>query len=194
MEKLEEDIRESIIKGSRYVFSRFGFKKTTMDDIAKTVHKGKSSIYYYFKSKEDVFQAILVQESRSLIEEIIKACKKENDPQKKLKIYFVTRMRATLRLGNYFNALQDEYFEHFNFAEKVRKEHDKKETRIVKAILDDGVKKGIFGIKDRKVMASTIIIALKGFEYYWIKENNISKLEKNIDDLLGVLFNGIVKR
>jgi len=45
--------RENILKIAREIFSKYGYKKTTLDDIANAVRKGKSSLYYYFKSKED---------------------------------------------------------------------------------------------------------------------------------------------
>ena len=51
--------RENILKIARDIFSKYGFKKTTLDDIANAVRKGKSSLYYYFESKEDLFQAVI---------------------------------------------------------------------------------------------------------------------------------------
>jgi AcrR family transcriptional regulator len=54
--------RENILKIARDIFSKYGFKKTTLDDIANAVRKGKSSLYYYFESKEDLFQAVIMKE------------------------------------------------------------------------------------------------------------------------------------
>ena len=42
--------RESILKIAQEIFSKYGYRKTTLDDIANAVRKGKSSLYYYFKS------------------------------------------------------------------------------------------------------------------------------------------------
>ena len=44
--------RETILKIAQEIFSKYGYKKTTLDDIANAVRKGKSSLYYYFKSSE----------------------------------------------------------------------------------------------------------------------------------------------
>ncbi|PIF05120.1 MAG: TetR family transcriptional regulator, partial [Draconibacterium sp.] len=54
--------RENILKIAREIFSKYGYKKTTLDDIASAVRKGKSSLYYYFKSKEDLFHAVIMKE------------------------------------------------------------------------------------------------------------------------------------
>ena len=44
--------RDAIIKAARQVFNKYGYEKTRMEHIAKAFGKGKSSIYYYFESKE----------------------------------------------------------------------------------------------------------------------------------------------
>ena len=54
--------RENILKIAQEIFSKYGYKKTTLDDIANAVRKGKSSLYYYFDSKEDLFQAVIMKE------------------------------------------------------------------------------------------------------------------------------------
>ena len=51
IQKKQKAIKYKIVGIASTVFSRFGFKKATMDDIARAAGMGKSSIYYYFKSK-----------------------------------------------------------------------------------------------------------------------------------------------
>lgn len=165
-----------------------------MNEIAKASHKAKSSIYHYFKSKEDIFQAIIEKESRILIEKITEAVNQEDTPQKKLRAFFITRMHTINQLANFYSAMKEEYLEQYGYIEELRANYDKEEIRIMKKILNEGCERGIYEIKDLDVTAITIITALKGMEYSWMKEEDVSKAEKNIDDLLGILFNGIVKR
>jgi len=194
MQNSEKDVKEMIIEAARGIFARFGFSKTTMDEIAKAAYKAKSSIYHYFKSKEEIFREIVVKESRTLKEEITKAINQEDNPQKKLRAYVITRMHTLQKLANFYSALKDEYLKHYEFIEKVRKNHDREEMEIIKEILRDGNEKGVFDIKDLEVTAFAIIVALKGLEYRWVQETDVSKIEKDIDSLLAILFNGIVKR
>jgi AcrR family transcriptional regulator len=187
-------VREIIIDTAGSIFARFGFKKTIMDEIARAVHKAKSSIYHYFQSKEEIFQAIVTKEGAMLKREIKNAIASEDNPQKKLRAYVITRMHILRRLANLYSALKDEYLQHYGFIEKIRKEYDRTETALVKEILRDGVEKGMFMVKNLDLTANAIIVALKAFEYPWTKEENISKIEQDIDVLLGVLFYGLVKR
>ena len=51
----KKDIKkETILAVAEKFFARFGIRKTTMDEIAKMARIGKSTLYYYFKSKEDI--------------------------------------------------------------------------------------------------------------------------------------------
>lgn len=188
----QKDVREIIVEVASKVFTRFGFKKTTMDEIAHAVHKGKSSIYHYFDSKVEIFKAVVEKESQLLKEELTIAIDKENTPQEELRSYVITRMQILNRLANFYSALKDEYFEHYSFIEKLREKHFQDEINLVKSILERGVAKGIFIIKDLELTAFAIITSLRGFEYLWATEQNVAKTEKSIDRLLDILFDGIV--
>ncbi|MGC2670003.1 MAG: TetR/AcrR family transcriptional regulator [Candidatus Nitrosopolaris sp.] len=52
------EIREKIIKAAIDSFSKYGFDRARMDDVARTANLSKGTIYLHFKSKEDLFYAI----------------------------------------------------------------------------------------------------------------------------------------
>ena len=61
----EENIKGKeflIIEAARKRFAHYGFTKVTMDEIASDVEMGKASLYYYFPTKEELFNSFLVQE------------------------------------------------------------------------------------------------------------------------------------
>jgi len=89
----QDEARTMIIDIARNIFSHFGFKKTTMEEIAQASRKGKSSIYYYFSSKEDIFKAVVEKEADELLQEITAGLEKIEDPVEKLKFYISTRMK-----------------------------------------------------------------------------------------------------
>ena len=59
---VKSEVRTQIVDVARKIFTRYGFRKTTMEEIAAASHKGKSSIYYYFPGKEDIFKAVVEKE------------------------------------------------------------------------------------------------------------------------------------
>jgi TetR/AcrR family transcriptional regulator, repressor for uid operon len=74
------DIRERIVRSAIDCFSRYGFDKSRMDDIAQTTNISKGTVYLYFKSKEDLFYAICENNLKVLKEQLSQlfATTKEN--------------------------------------------------------------------------------------------------------------------
>jgi AcrR family transcriptional regulator len=91
-EKNSSEIRERILKAARDLFSRYGFNKTTVDEIAKSARKGKATVYHYFSSKEDIFRAVVEHELEILIQGLAKVINSDRDPVSKLFEYEKSRM------------------------------------------------------------------------------------------------------
>jgi len=186
--------KDRIIEIAQKIFARFGIQKSTMDEIAKKARMGKATLYYYFKSKEDIFAEVIKKESRiikqKMIEEIIKA----ETPQEQLKAYVLTRMKHLKELSNYYTTLTDEYMEHYSFVEKERTEFTEYEINTLTSILNSGVEKGVFALEDAQLTAKMITIALKGLEYPILIEVSIENIEPTINAMLNVLFKGLEKR
>ena len=190
----KEEVRRKIIISAGQIFSRYGFKKTSMDEIAKALSMGKSSVYYYFDSKEDIFEAVVFSEANTLRSELTKAIKAVESPIDKLKSYVFVRMKSFEKLSNYYNAIFDKNLNHFEFIETIREKYDREELAILRLILYDGARKNVFNVKNSEYTAIAIQTALKGLEVplFWKKrEDNI---ENRLNAILDVLFFGIVKK
>jgi AcrR family transcriptional regulator len=191
----KDEVKNSIINVARQIFSRFGFKKTTMDEIAIASRKGKSSIYYYFESKEDIFQAVVEKEASMLRRELQEAIKTVDDPKEKLKVYVLVRMKTLKNLANYYDAIRSEYLSHLDFVENIRKKYDDEEITMVESILKEGAEKMEFNIDNTRLAAIAIVTALKGLEIPMFWQNNADfDMEKRLDDLINILFYGLVRR
>jgi AcrR family transcriptional regulator len=190
----EIEVRNVIIHAARKVFARYGFRKTTMQDIAAAAGKAKSSLYHYFKSKEDIFHSVLEKEVGILKEQILASIKKEKTAQKKLIAYFVARMYGFKKVINFYSAFSDEYLENYGFIQRMRRDYDQYEISMIRAMLSEGVDEGSFTISNPQMTAAAILTALKGMEYQWAVEQDVEAIEKNIRNMANVLFYGIVKR
>jgi AcrR family transcriptional regulator len=67
---LAKQRQEEIVRAASKRFSRHGFSKTTLDEIARDVRIGKPTIYHYFKSKDDLFYSSINFQSSQFIEDI----------------------------------------------------------------------------------------------------------------------------
>jgi AcrR family transcriptional regulator len=71
-EALEQFNRDNILTAAAELFSAKGVDKTTMDDIALQADYSKSTIYVYFKSKDDIYNSILEKRYLELVSEATK--------------------------------------------------------------------------------------------------------------------------
>ena len=176
------------------IFSRYGFRKTTMDEIARAIKMGKSSIYYYFESKEEIFEAVVRHEANILRNELTTAIKAEESPIDKMKNYVFVRMKAFEKLSNYYNAIFDKNLDHFEFIETIREKYDREELAILRLILYLGARKKIFNVTNSEYTALAIQTTLKGLEVplFWKKKE--LNIESRLNAILNVLFYGIVRK
>jgi AcrR family transcriptional regulator len=64
IEKSKKEVTKEKIQQAAYkCVAKYGFEKTTLEDIAKEVGLNKASLYYYYKSKEDIFLEVTSAET-----------------------------------------------------------------------------------------------------------------------------------
>ena len=187
------DIKNRIIEVAQDIFKRYGFKKSTMDEIAVAAGKGKSTLYHYFKSKEEVFAAVIEKESNTMFKELNIIITANIDCKSKLKKYIITRMNLINELSNLYSAIKSDYLNHFNFIQKYRVKYDEYEILFLEQILQDGINKKEFNISedDTKIYAYGLATALKGLEIPFFLENRYSEISYRLDSMLNILIYGL---
>lgn len=195
MNTVGDEVRNTIIRKAGELFSRYGYKKTTMDDIADALQKGKSSIYYYFQNKEDIFRAVIEKEAMEAKDALQKSMDRELTPKDKLRVYLLERTKEFMQKANYYQALHSDYLTNLPFVEHLREKYDKDEIQVIQQILDDGVKAGQFDIDDTYSTALIIVNTLKGIEIFFILDKlDISEYSVHLSRLTDILLYGITKR
>ena len=188
-----DEVREHLVQAARQVFVRYGYKKTALDDIAKEARKGKSTIYYYFKSKDDIFKAVIDAEAEIRTKTIDDQISVIDDPRQKLKTYIYVRMLSLKNVGNYYEAIKNDLLDNLYFVNSLRTNHFDAEVNVVKNLLLEGIDGGIYTIQNPELTAKTIVTLLQGFEVPLIQKNlSDEELQRSVDEMLNILFFGIV--
>lgn len=187
--------RTAILDASRDLFARFGYKKTTMEDIAMALRKGKSSLYYYFKNKEEIFQAVIELESELLYSKLQEVVKTRGNAADKLRAYVTVRMETIGQLENYQKVLKEDLYGGYEFLGSYKQKGDDLEQGLLKSVLDEGVAANVFQVKDTKLGAIGIVTALRGLEIPLFRGSaNAEDLSLQLDNILNILFFGVMKR
>ncbi len=196
MFQTNQEYREVIIQTSRKLFARFGYRKTTIDDIANALGKAKGSVYYYFKGKEEIFSAVVEHEALTLRAELARIIRDHRDnPIEQLKGYVTMRLSLMKELANFYSALSDEYLQHLDLINKVREKYQRKELATLQAILHGGKNKGIFDVEDIHTASLAILAAMSGLEnplFLGLVESE--KVDERIGKVMQILLYGLIKR
>lgn len=191
----KDEVREHLVQAARQVFMRYGFKKTALDDIAKEARKGKSTIYYYFKSKDEIFKAVIEAESEIRNQTIDEQVSAVEDPQQKLRTYIFVRLLSLKKVDNYYEAIKNDLLDNLYFINSLRIKHLDSEVTFVKNLLQEGIDKGVYTIQNPELTARTLVTLLQGFEVPLIQKNlTDEEIQKSIDEMLNILFHGIVTK
>ena len=187
------DTRYKIVTVATNLFSRFGFHKTSMDEIAKIARKAKGSLYYHFVSKEELFKEVVSKEIMNLKDHLsVIVNNSDLSASDKIKKYLLRRMEILNDAANYHETLKADFFEHFDFIDDLRKELDEWEKESLKKILLQGVEtKEFTAIGDMDVLLDVFMMVLRGLEIPFFLQNKYEKYSPYFEGLMGILIKGV---
>jgi len=190
-----EDTRDKILSVANKLFSRFGFHKTSMDEIAKIARKAKGSLYYHFASKEDLFREVVSIEMINLKNQLSFIVNNSDlTSSEKVKKYLVKRMEVLNDAANYHETLKADFFEHFHFIDDIRNELDELEKENLKKIINQGVETGEFmPIADMVVLLDVFIMVMKGLEIPFFLQGKYTKYAPHFEGLMSILTKGLAQ-
>ena len=97
-----DKIKESIKKSAQDLFRKYGYHKTSVNEIAKRAKIAKATIYKYFESKELLLQEILMEYIQQSVHEIIHKSSEELDEEEYLSMIILKTSRLSYTVCNEF--------------------------------------------------------------------------------------------
>ena len=197
----DEIIVRDIIDTARVLFKKSGFKKTTMGDIARSLGKAKSSLYYYYPSKEDIFEAVLHSEMDELLQQIHQSIRHAASSKEKLTIYCRCRLIKLNELCNLSDALKSEISELHELhciMTDLKRQFDTTHVGLVKEILEEGVYNGEFkkiNEDNIELVAYLMVSSFRGLAVPLMVSQNLSpRLDLQIDSIVDIMVEGIARQ
>jgi len=151
-----------IIDAARELFTIYGFTKTTMTDIAGRLNMSKASLYYYFKDKETIFNALRERELEQFSEEINKIVSNSNDAKSKLLEYTKKEIKLLQKLLTLSSLVSDNSLETKPLSSSSLKEFNIKERIFVKDILQKGIQLNDFKVFNIDEYTELYLVVLEG--------------------------------
>ena len=160
--------RQLLVDVARQLFAKKGLENTTMNDIAVASKKGRRTLYTYFKSKDDIYSAVIASELERLSDKLDEVAAKKIQPQDKIIELIYTHLNmikeTVVRNGN----LRAEFFRNIWTVEKIRKNFDEDEIELFRKVYAEGKAEGEFDIDNVELVADITHYCIKGLEVPYI--------------------------
>ena len=182
--------RQLLIDVARQLFARMGVRNTTMNDIANASKRGRRTLYTYFKSKDEIYQAVVQEELYSIRHRLEGVLNSSLPPDEKLITFIYTRLDAIKESVSRNGSLRADFFRDIWRVQRERREFDELDTRMIAQILQEGVDKKVFAMPDIEVSATILHHAFKGLEVPYIRDAIGIEREIRIENIRNILFNG----
>ena len=161
--------KAKLVDVARQLFAKMGVENTTMNDIALASKKGRRTLYTYFKSKDEIYLAVVESELDILSDMMKRVADKDISPDKKIIEMIYTRLDAVKEVVYRNGTLRANFFRDIWRVEKVRKRFDAKEMQLFKSVLKEGQDKGVFHVDDVEMTAALVHYCVKGIEVPYIR-------------------------
>lgn len=189
--KQAEERRNEILDAADVLFGEKGFDGTSTNDILEKVGIARGTLYYHFKSKEDIMDALIERYNTSLIEAAQSIANDQSIP-------VLERMMSVVKALNISGNGAGEMLEHIHkpqnalMHQKIQKVVISGVPAILSGIVEEGVKQGIFDTPYPYECMEMLLIYLNTiFDYDMVEMSDETKLSRiqafafNAERLLG---------
>lgn len=185
------DRREEIVTAATELFYQYGFQKATMRDICRKIGITQAALYYHFRNKEEILYTIIERSSNNL-HLLLRSCLSENkDPIEKLRnaiyqhILSIKHAREGAKI-----IIEDKRFLGGDLNRLV-KEKEKAVFYLYRDRLEELQKLGRIKPCDLTV-ATFSILGMINWLYHWYRPDKGLSLEAVAEQLINILFRGLL--
>lgn len=187
------DRRQSLIlEVAKERFSRFGVKKTTMDEIAADAGISKKTLYECYRNKEDVFVALFAKEALALRDRVFRRIEKIEDPLDRLTAFARAAFRELHDDSFMFKVLRDDDALYAPFLkEEFRLGVEEGIIDLIRDLLNDGIEAKRIRPIDSHAVAYFLFKLFQSLTY--ARTSSIHGGEKEFRELMDLVLGGIAR-
>ena len=173
-----------------------GYGDSRMDDIVKKANLSKGAIYWYYKSKKEIYLSLVdywFDEYSKGVLSNLEDKKKSSDQLKVLFNYFIDQFDqnpATFKimvefwrmagLDNDFNSKLQDVYSHF--------------LKYIIDIIKNGIENGEFNNVDPRITALSILVNIEGIHWFILFDKSGVEAHEYIDTISDFILNGLKKK
>ena len=190
--------RRQMLAAALELFSEKGFHNVSMHEIAKRSEFAIGTLYKFFKNKEDLYKALMMEKAEEHHQVLIGVLSEENDVLTVIEDYIAAKARlfadnlAALRL--YFAETRGASFNiKAGLDQDIRKLYDKFVMRLA-SVLETGVRRKVFREMDPYHMAVALEGLTNAFLFCWLEDPEQHPYGANIPVIRDMFLKGVLAK
>ncbi|OGW43362.1 MAG: hypothetical protein A2Y66_06050 [Nitrospirae bacterium RBG_13_41_22] len=180
--------KKRIIKAAMDVFSKRGYAKASIREIAKVAGISVGGVYLYFKNKEELYKSLIDDRMRDMGSKIEIIAGRTESATKALSDFLKLHLENALKHKEFILLHIREHGFAFGVAEK--KKFFTKQRELVEQILQKGIQSGEFRKCNAKDMAKIIMGSLRGIILSMALDDGVTITPKMLNEFI---FNGLLR-
>lgn len=193
-----KEIKEAILDATDQLLSTFGYKKMTIDDIAREVGIGKGSVYLHFSSKQEIVLSHVDRIVERVKGELQTIANSRVAPSEKLRRMLVARVIVRFNSVQHYSKNLNELLADLRpkLIER-RNRHFAEEAEIFAGVIKGAQKKAVFKDGDALEYAQTFLLATNSLLPFSLTARELGKrteVRERVLRLANLLIEGIEKK
>lgn len=194
-----EKIREAILDAAERLLARYGYRKTTMDDLAREVGIGKGTIYLHFPSKQEIALSHIDRITGRVKEQLLAVARERKaDAGGRLREMIVTRVLVRFdSVQHYTESLNDLLADLRPQLLARRQLYFDEEARIFAEVIEQGQRQRAFANGDAHATAHLLLVATNSLLPYSLSTRELgarAEIEAKTARLADLLLAGVLRR
>ena len=190
--------RDAILDATDRLLARYGYKKMTIDDLAKEVGIGKGSVYLHFESKEEIALSHVDRIVERVKSRLFAISESKSSPENRIKKMLIERVLMRFDSVQHYSQSMNELLGQVRsrLLER-RRRYFEEEAKIFARVLAEGKSAGIFRVKDAAETGRTLIDATNALLPYSLSAYELgerSEIEKKANRVADLILNGLKAR
>jgi len=192
------DVRDAILDAAERLLARYGYKKMTVDDVAREAGIGKGTTYLHFPSKQEVVLCTIDRIVGRLLDQLRAIAQSDASPPEKVRLMLRTRVLFRFDSVKDYSQGLDDVLRALRPAYLARRQrYFAAEAAIISDILCAGRDAGAFTLDDGRATAHLLLLATNSLLPYSLSRRELGKrkeVEGQVGRIADLLLDGLRRR
>ena len=190
-----DSLHQTILDAADRMFLRYGYRKTTIEDIAREAGIGKGSVYLHFQSKEEIGGDWIDQWHKRIFDEVLRQVDLQSTYAEKVRAFLTQRvMSRYVSLERWQMSLNEIMCNLQPLIETHKAKFQEREKVHLRELLAEGVRLDEFRPLDVEKVSTSLLLATTALLPYNLRPDQIGakeSVEQRTNDLVDLLLQAI---